>query len=152
MIIFGASARTKTIGEGQFYCPNCQEMRRYELKQARQYFSLYFIPLIPLGETGRFVQCQTCGMAFKPDVLEMKPKEKPLDLAGLINTAKTRLEGGYPVEYLARDLNAAGLERDMAWTIIGAAAGAERRRCPNCDLSYAATVTACQECGQPLEG
>ncbi|NWG17364.1 MAG: zinc-ribbon domain-containing protein [Chloroflexi bacterium] len=152
MIIFGTSARTKTIGEGLFYCPNCQETRRYELKQARQFFSLYFIPLIPLGEAGRFVLCQTCGMAFQPDVLNMKPQEKPPDLAGLINTAKARLEGGYPVEYLVRDLTAAGLDREVAWATINAVVGVGRRTCPNCRLSYAATVTVCPECGHSLDG
>ena len=149
MIIFGTSNKSKTTGSGQFYCPNCKTTRAYERKQAKRYFSLYFIPLIPMGDLGEFVECQTCHLTYRPDILTVKPPAPKTDLAGLINSAKSRLEGGYPVEYYVRDLNAEGIERDVAWTIVNAAVGKQRRHCPNCDLSYAPTVTVCPECGHP---
>lgn len=149
MIIFGTSNKTKTTGSGQFFCPRCQTTRAYERKQAKRYFSLYFIPLIPMGDIGEFVECQTCHLTYRPDILSVKPPASKTDLAGLINSAKSRLEGGYPVEFYVRDLNAEGVEREVAWTIVNAAVGKERRRCPNCDLSYASTVTVCPECGHP---
>lgn len=150
MIIFGTSNKMKTTGSGEFYCPNCRTTRAYERKQAKRYFSLYFIPLIPMGDAGEFVQCQTCHLTFRPEVLDVKPPAPKTDLAGLINSAKARLEGGYPVEYFVRDLNAQGIERDMAWTIVNAAVGTERHTCPNCDLTYARTVAVCRECDRPI--
>lgn len=151
MIIFGTSNKMKTVGSGQFHCPNCRTMRTYERKQAKRYFSLYFIPLIPMGDAGEFVECQTCHLTFRPEVLNVKPPEPTTDLAGLINSAKARLQGGYPIEYFVRDLNAAGLERDTAWNIVNAAVGTDRRVCPTCDLSYADEVVLCRECNQPLD-
>lgn len=150
MIVFGTSNKMKTVGSGQFHCPNCRTMRAYERKQAKRYFSLYFIPLIPMGDLGEFVECQTCHLTFRPEVLTVKPPEPTTDLAVLINSAKARLGGSHPIEYFVRDLNAAGLEREAAWSIVTSAIGSARRVCPNCDLSYAATVTTCRECSRPL--
>lgn len=150
MIIFGTSNKMKTTGSGQFFCPNCRTIRAYERKQAKRYFSIYFIPLIPMGDAGEFVECQTCRLTFRPEILEVKAPAFKTDLAGLINSARTRLEGGYPIEYFVRDLNAEGIEREAAWNIVNAAIGVKRRTCPNCDLSYAPTVTVCRECDQPI--
>lgn len=149
MIIFGTSNKSKTTGSGQFFCPNCKTTRAYERKQSKRYFSLYFIPLIPMGDSGEFVECQTCHLTFRPEILDVKPPAPKTDLAGLINSAKARLEGGYPVEYFVRDLNAEGIERESAWNIVNAAIGTGRRKCPNCDLSYARAVTVCPECDYP---
>ncbi|HEX2907038.1 MAG TPA: zinc-ribbon domain-containing protein [Phototrophicaceae bacterium] len=152
MIILGTSSKTKTLDSGQFYCPRCQTVRTYERKQARPYFSAYFIPLFPIGAPTEFIECQTCKLTYKPEVLTVKPAETKADLASLINSAKSQLEAGYPIEYFVRDLNSAGLKREVAWNIVNNAIGTERHVCKNCDLSYAKTVTTCRECQQPLNG
>jgi rubredoxin len=65
MIIFGISSKQKAKPGGQFECPVCQTARTYaELRQTRR-FTLFFIPVLPLGSSsaGRIV-CTTCGSEF----------------------------------------------------------------------------------------
>jgi hypothetical protein len=59
IIIFGSKVRYKTLSTGQFYCPQCKARRDYELRQARNWFSVYFIPVIPLNQIGELVTCCT---------------------------------------------------------------------------------------------
>ena len=48
---------------------------RGALKQVRRYFTLYFIPIIPLDVAGRFVECQSCGGSFAEEVLSYDPEK-----------------------------------------------------------------------------
>ena len=150
MIIFGTRNRFKTVGSGQFYCPRCQAQRNYERKEAKRYFTLYFVPLIPMGDLGEFVECQTCHMTFKSEVLTMKPAPRQISAVELLNSVKGRLVNGDPVEYVVRDLTAAGIERDVATSLVTSSIGTVRKVCKNCNLSYASDVTVCKECKQPL--
>mgnify|MGYP005841535703 CR=1 FL=1 len=151
MIIFGTHPKTKTVDSGQFYCPQCQAVRPYERKSARQYFTLYFIPVFPVTQPVEFVECQHCGMTFPPAVLDRKPPEPEPDLATLLNTLGSRLAEGAPVEYLVRDLTAAGLDWDVARSTVEAQLGPVRKVCQACGLTYAAGVKVCTVCGSPLQ-
>jgi hypothetical protein len=155
MIIFGTRVRRRVIGEGQFYCPKCSALRAYKHIKASRYFALYFVPLIPMGKLGEYVECQTCGTAYEPGVLQMKAQPKPramsTGLAQLINAIPDRLSDGTPVEYIARDLTAAGVDRDAALNMIAPHLAAGRKTCATCGLTYAASISACMECGQPLQ-
>jgi hypothetical protein len=150
MIIFGTRTRFKTLSEGEFFCPHCQTLRRYERKQGRNYFTLYFIPVIPMGDAGEFVECQSCRMMFAPDVVKGQPPKPKRDLAGMLNSLKADLAGGQPIEYVVRDLEVAGLERSVALTMVNSAIGDGRKVCLSCGLSYASSATVCTECQQPL--
>jgi hypothetical protein len=151
MIIFGTKARQQVVGSGEFYCPKCQAQRRYELKKAKRYFTLYFVPLIPMGDLGEFVECQTCHTAFSPDVLKQPRPLRKLTLAEMLNSTKTLLDKGTPVEYIVRDLTAAGVERDVALVTIDSQIGKERKICRDCNLTYAVSVDTCAECHKTLE-
>ena len=72
-ILFGTKAREKDVGSGQFYCPRCRTNRRYTHRRASRYFTLYFIPLIPMGKLGEYVECGECGGRFDPQVLDIDP-------------------------------------------------------------------------------
>jgi transcription elongation factor Elf1 len=154
VIIFGSKVRHKVLGEGKFFCPKCQAQRAYVHKRASRYFTLYFLPVIPMGKLGEFVECQTCGTAFETGVLNVKgpvqPRPAQATLVQLINTVPDRLDAGVPVEYLVRDLTGAGVDRDVALTMINPHLSAGRKTCEACGLTYAAGVAACTECKQPL--
>lgn len=152
MIIFGTKAKTKTVGKGQFFCPHCQTTRQYERKHAKNYFSLYFIPIFPIGDGGEFVECQTCHRAFNPQVVNQKPASRQPDVVRLLNGVKIQLERGQSVEYVIRDLTAEGIDREIATNIVNMAIGTERKVCPQCDLTYAPDIATCPECNAPLEG
>jgi len=74
-IIFGTRGIKSTKKEGQFLCPQCAAERPYKHKKVTRFFTLYFIPLIPLGSAGEFVECQTCKGTFVPRVLDYSPKD-----------------------------------------------------------------------------
>lgn len=70
-IIFGKKSVTSTIDNGNFDCPNCPGTD-YVHRRVRQYFSLYFIPLIPLGDPREYIQCSSCEVSYEPSVLHRK--------------------------------------------------------------------------------
>jgi hypothetical protein len=103
-----------------------------------------------MGDMGEFVECQTCRFTFESGVINLKPPPIKRDLAGMLNSLKAALEDGHPVEYVVRDLVAAGLERTVALAAVTSAIGSTRRCCSTCNLSYAPSLTTCSECNQLL--
>ena len=69
MLIWGWRSRMKTLAEGMFHCPNCGGDRHYAHKEARNWFTLFFIPLIPLKVLGELVECQTCKQGYDVRIL-----------------------------------------------------------------------------------
>jgi len=67
-IIFGTRGVSSTKEQGNFHCPQCEQQRAYKHKKVTRFFTLYFIPLIPLGKIGEYVECQTCKGTFIPNV------------------------------------------------------------------------------------
>lgn len=69
--IFGFGPKTIQTDKGQFNCPVCKSYATYEIKQQRNYFSLFFIPLIPLSKpkSGQ-VHCLSCGTDMPLQVLQ----------------------------------------------------------------------------------
>lgn len=74
MIIFGSRGIRMKGGSGTFYCPQCAGTRQYTQHKMRRFFTLYFIPLIPLDVMGEYVECNYCAGTFKPSVLEYDPR------------------------------------------------------------------------------
>ena len=70
MIIFGTRGVNSTIKSGDFSCPQCQEIRPYRHRKVTKFFTLYFIPLIPYGSAGEYVECGNCKGTFVTRVLE----------------------------------------------------------------------------------
>jgi uncharacterized tellurite resistance protein B-like protein len=76
MIIFGFRGVTTTPEKGDFHCPSCSTLQQYALKRVRRFFTLYFIPVIPLNRLGEYVECRTCKDTYKPVVLEYDPEKQ----------------------------------------------------------------------------
>jgi transcription elongation factor Elf1 len=151
LIIFGTRVRTRVVDEGEFYCPSCRHERKYVRKQGRNYFALYFVPLVPMGEGNDIIECQHCHRSYKPEVLERRLSQPQPDAARLLNRVKSRLATGYPVEYMIRDLTFDGIDLDVARNLVRMAIGEGRAFCPECELTYAAEIEHCSECGTVLE-
>jgi len=79
MIIFGTRGVTSTMEKGAFFCPQCEADRDYNFKKVTRFFTLYFIPVIPLGRVGEYVECQSCRGTFIPRVLEYQPQQQSQD-------------------------------------------------------------------------
>lgn len=69
MIIYGYRHRLDRIAGGLFHCPNCQTQRTYDHMNLMRIFTLFFIPLFPLGRESTYIKCSYCGHEYKPEAL-----------------------------------------------------------------------------------
>ena len=79
-IIFGWKVVFKVIGSGVFSCPNCGGDRNYERRRAQRFFTLFFIPIIPLKVIGEVVRCTYCKNDFRTSVLDRPVAAQVSDL------------------------------------------------------------------------
>jgi hypothetical protein len=132
MIIWGFRVIFRTLSTGTFFCPKEDADRGYKLRVAQRFFTLFFIPLIPLKKLGNVVQCDGCNTRFDENVLTIPTTSQRGDsLAGTVRSGAvamlragaasstgrdqaTRLVSGYLPDYsesqLASDLT--GLDID----------------------------------------
>ncbi len=75
MILIGSTQLTFTKGQGSFHCPTCSTDTNYRVRIAREFLTVYFIPLIPLGMRGQYVECSRCKGQFDVRVLSLDPKQ-----------------------------------------------------------------------------
>lgn len=104
LIIFGLRIYFRTVGQGTFHCQRCGGDRTYRLRSGRKWIHLFFIPLIPLGHAGEFVQCDRCGTRYSPDVLTL-PTMSQMQAAlpaGMRAAAITMLRAGEVASSAAR--------------------------------------------------
>lgn len=70
MLIFGWASRwTKTHDGGTFECPTCGGTRQWVKIVLRNWFTLFFIPLIPGKVRDDGIECLECGTKFEAGVL-----------------------------------------------------------------------------------
>ena len=75
LIIFGTRGVTYGSVTGQFFCPDCGDQRTYRHRRVRRFFTLYFIPLIPLDLLGEYVECERCASTYRTEILQHDPRE-----------------------------------------------------------------------------
>ena len=59
----------------------------YRLKRIRRFFTLYFIPVIPLNKLGEYVECPTCQGTYDTSILNYDPNEANQNLEALFFVA-----------------------------------------------------------------
>jgi hypothetical protein len=69
LIIFGLRVFYRTIAQGTFYCRRCGGDREFRHRAGRRWFTVFFLPVIPLNPVGEHVQCSTCRTRYVTDVL-----------------------------------------------------------------------------------
>ncbi len=73
LILFGTKGRRKVERSGLFMCPKCGLERCYQLISIKEWFTLFFVPILPTAnneEMEEFVECGTCKSTYDTDVLE----------------------------------------------------------------------------------
>lgn len=73
MIIFGSRGIRRKGESGTFFCPQCNGARQYTRQKMRRFFTLYFIPIIPLDVIGEYIECNYCHGTFRPEILQYDP-------------------------------------------------------------------------------
>ena len=71
---------TSVVESGEFHCPQCEAPQTCSIKQVRNFFTLYFIPLIPMGVAGRYVECGSCGGTFSEEAMSYDPQEEQAEM------------------------------------------------------------------------
>jgi hypothetical protein len=71
LIIWGWRTRSTHVGDGEFYCTHDGGDRPYRRLQARRWFTVFFIPLVPSKVLGEYVECASCGKPFDASVLSL---------------------------------------------------------------------------------
>ncbi len=70
-IIWGSRTIILTIGVGTFLCPKCHITQKFGHKQQKRFFTLYYIPILPIADGQQYVECQHCKGTFTPEVLRI---------------------------------------------------------------------------------
>jgi hypothetical protein len=60
-IIFGAIPRKKELGQMPTTCDRCARETVHSLEQRRTWFTLFFLPIFPLGGQHEVRRCNLCG-------------------------------------------------------------------------------------------
>ena len=76
-IIYGTRTTTATVEKGVFHCPRCGPHRHYHHCRVKNWFTLYFIPIIPLGTRGFYIECLQCSGTYGPEVLQLTHLDQP---------------------------------------------------------------------------
>lgn len=59
-VIFGTRRRNKVLGQVQYQCQQCGRKAYHTIVRTRNWFALYFIPIIPLPKVTT-ARCNLCG-------------------------------------------------------------------------------------------
>jgi tellurite resistance protein len=89
-IIFGSRGVTTTAKRGHFHCPQCDDRQRYAHRRVRRFFSLYFIPIIPLDLVGEYIECDRCRGTYDVAVLRYDPAVEGARVQAQFEAAVTR--------------------------------------------------------------
>ena len=90
-IIFGTRGRTSAAEQGEFYCPDCRARHPYTLQQVKRWFTLFFIPVIPMDKLGEYVECNTCKATYNERVLQMDPDRARAEFEAAFSVAAKRV-------------------------------------------------------------
>jgi hypothetical protein len=143
IIIYGTRNLTKNVGGGDFHCHHCYRQAGYTLIQSRQWATLYFIPVFPVGGAERVVQCEECGSLFKEAILDAAPpaaQDKELALV------YREMEEGLSLEAAEDRLCELGLDPDDARDAVTDMADGDHWRCKSCKKHYLGVVRECKRC------
>lgn len=64
LFLFGTRRKAKVLGQMERHCAKCARPAVHSAIESRQWFTLFFIPVIPLG-SNYAVRCNFCGLAQK---------------------------------------------------------------------------------------
>jgi hypothetical protein len=112
IILWGFRVFYRTVGEGVFHCRKCGGDRQYRHRAGRRFFTLFFIPIIPLNKVGEHVQCTTCKTRYVMDALSL-PTAAQMQTAlplGMRAAAVAVLQSGDPGSLAARQRAVAAIQ------------------------------------------
>lgn len=70
LVVMGERQRFKHVAIGRYYCGYCQSEQGFDEVTRRGIFTVFWLPLIPMGVNARYWQCQKCQHSFSPEQTE----------------------------------------------------------------------------------
>ncbi|HEY9373452.1 TerB family tellurite resistance protein [Streptomyces sp.] len=68
--VCGIRTSWNTVGDGEFFCPDCGGDRNYRRRTGRRRFAVLGVPLLPRGFAGPVIECAACQNHFGTDALD----------------------------------------------------------------------------------
>lgn len=146
IIIWGSTGVTSTIETGEFFCPQCDAREEYTLKQVRPFFTIFFIPIFPIGSATRFVECRGCQQTYREEVLQYEP---PSEAERLVTQFFHELRSGTSVEVVRQKLINHGMSPEQADEVADKMCDGRARTC-GCGQRFHPDVPKCSHCGADL--
>lgn len=144
IIIWGSRTLSSRIDSGRFYCPGCERMDvGYAHKAARDWFTLYFIPIFPVGGRTEYIECTHCKGTYQTTVLDLKP---PTEDDLFLRDCAERLFRGRSLETVEKDLVESGRTTEQAVELIDAMTNGKVWECEFCGAHYHKKARKCREC------
>jgi hypothetical protein len=144
IILWGSRGLTSHLDQGRFHCPQCQGECGYALNSVREWFTLYFIPLFPIGGAQRYVECRRCGTTFTEAVLDMPTPGNDTDR--MMTELYRDMEEGQSRQEIEGRLQQMGLDPREAQGVAGDLIGEDGWTCQKCSQTYLKAVRACPRC------
>ncbi|MBI4902326.1 MAG: zinc-ribbon domain-containing protein [Acidobacteria bacterium] len=63
-VLFGTRAVRRDIKDRipeRLHCPHCGMISDFRHQSVRQYFTLYFVPVVPISRSSQVITCNRCG-------------------------------------------------------------------------------------------
>ena len=114
MLIWGSKVREKEIAQGQFFCPQCFDIKPYKCKKISKYLTLISIPLFETQKLSKVVDCQVCQSRFDASFLDPKSQV----MFKVLAAARYDLRQGTPPAETKSKLLAMGVRDDVADVVI----------------------------------
>ncbi|MFD7086033.1 TerB family tellurite resistance protein [Streptomyces sp. NPDC002181] len=70
LTVWGIRTTWSTVGDGEFFCPDCGGDRNYRRRTGRRRFTVLGVPLLPRGAAGPVIECHGCRERFDTEVLD----------------------------------------------------------------------------------
>ncbi len=90
LIIWGTRGVTSTVERGDFHCPGCGPSG-YAHKRVRRFFTLYWIPIIPMNVLGEYIECDHCAGSYDLAVLDYDPEAGKQEFLSKLESTSRRL-------------------------------------------------------------
>lgn len=93
MIIFGTRTTVRLLAMLNFVCGRCGNPSAHRIEERVRKFTLFFIPLFPIGGRRTYGTCTYCGL-----VTEIDQATRERLLAGHENQGPQQVQGGNPAQ------------------------------------------------------
>jgi hypothetical protein len=147
IIVWGTRGITSTLQHGEFHCPRCDAREEYKLENVRPFFTLFFIPLFPVGGGQRYVECLGCRGTYREEVLQYKP---PSETERFLGQIYEELRTGTSLDMLqGKIVNMTSMAPEKARGVLEQMCDGRPRTCA-CGEQYHPEVPQCPGCGAKL--